>query len=279
MLSYQHAFHAGNAADLHKHLALVLLLEHLRRKPKPFCYIDCHAGRGFYDLNSEAARMTGEADQGIRRLDATSASPPAAIERYLGIVRALNPDGPLRRYPGSPGLAAALMRDCDRGMLLELHPQEVAALRSAAGSDRRIAIHARNCYEGLPALLPPAIRRGLVLIDPSYEVKSEYDAAATLLLAACVRWPKGIFVLWYPLLAARRHERLLRSLQARAPAGTLVSEFRYAPAAAGLRGSGLVIVNPPWKLDIQIGSAMDYVRTAIGSAGDHSLHALHAKRR
>lgn len=205
MLSYQHGYHAGNAADVHKHIALVLLLARLQQKAAPLCYVDTHAGRGIYDLTSPEAQKTREAESGILRLaravaadsaptsmrastsssdstsssastsssvsDSVPASVPPAVSEYLKLVRSFNVGSTLRHYPGSAALARAGLRDGDRAILLERHPQEVAALKRALARDGRISVHARDCYEGLPALLPPPIRRGLVLVDPSYEIK------------------------------------------------------------------------------------------------------------
>lgn len=276
MLSYQHAYHAGNAADVHKHLALVLLLGRLRQKETPFCYVDSHAGRGSYDLASEEAQKTSEAAGGIRKLRAADDS-PAVLREYLALVTAANPAGRLatsapRWYPGSAALAAALLREQDRAILLELHPQENAALRRSLGHDRRIAIHARDCFEGLPALLPPPIRRGLVLIDPSYEEKDEYTRIAALLARSLDRWRTGIFLLWYPLLPDDRHHALERALGELELPKAVVSEFRFSTAAVGLQGSGLVVVNAPWQFAEAFAAAMEAVSAALGApAGGHRI--------
>jgi 23S rRNA (adenine2030-N6)-methyltransferase len=266
MLSYQHAYHAGNAADVHKHLALVMLLGHLRRKDKPFSYVDSHAGRGIYDLDGAEARRTGEAATGILRL-AAAAGAPAPVRDYLGLVAGFNKPGRLRYYPGSAALARALLRADDRAILLELHPRELEALKRSIGGDERVSIHSRGCYEGLPALLPPPIRRGLVLIDPSYEVKNEYEDLAGLLGKATGRWANGIYLLWYPLLAEARHRRLLGRLEALALPRTLMSEHRFGARVTGLQGSGLVVVNAPWRFDAELGAAMRHVAAALDVDG------------
>ena len=275
MLSYQHSYHAGNFADVHKHVGLVLLLRHLQRKPAPICYVDCHAGRGIYDLQGEEAQKTREAEGGILKL-VSAEGLPADVRDYLDLVASVNPAGGVRYYPGSAALARAALRAGDRAILLELHPQEYLALKRSVRGDKRIGVHARDCYEGLPALLPPAIRRGLVLIDPSYEVKDEFDDVVPLLLRALERWPNAICVLWYPVLAARRHERLLQRIGEHAPARTLASEIRLPAGAVGLQGSGLVVVNTPWQFDERLGAAMRAVVPALGIAGPeaHSLRWL-----
>jgi len=278
--SYQHAYHAGNAADCHKHLVLVLLLERLQQKATPICYVDSHAGRGLYDLESAEAKKTKDAAGGILRLAAVE-DPPAPVRRYLDLVRAHNGPGELRYYPGSAVLAQQMLRDDDRAILLELHPQELSALRIAIGRDPRVGVHERDCQEGLPALLPPRapIRRGLVLIDPSYEVKDEYETSVSLLGRALERFGTGVFLLWYPLLAEERHLRLLRLLGELEPPKTLISEYSFDDRLVGLQGSGLAIVNAPWQFDEALGRAMQYVAAALGEArsGRHEMRWLAAR--
>jgi 23S rRNA (adenine2030-N6)-methyltransferase len=277
VLSYQHAYHAGNAADCHKHLALVLLLKRLQQKATPLCYIDSHAGSGLYDLESAEAKRTNDAAGGILRL-AEAPDPPAVVRDYLELVRAHNGPGELRYYPGSAVLAQQLLRDDDRAILLELHPQELRALKGTIGRDLRVGVHERDCLEGLPALLPPPapIRRGLVLIDPSYEVRDEYEASVSLLGRALERFGTGVFLLWYPLLAEERHLRLKRLLAERKPPKTLISEYRFDDKLVGLQGSGLAIVNAPWQIDEALGRTMSYVAGALskGREGRHELHWL-----
>lgn len=269
MLSYQHTYHAGNLADVHKHLALVMLLGRLKQKEKPFSFVDTNAGRGLYDLESADAQKTREAETGVLRL-APSDDAPDAVREYLSLVSAINQSGPIRFYPGSAAIARAMLRDDDRGILFELHPQEAAALRQFIASDARFSLHVRDCYEALPALLPPRIRRGLVLIDPSYEMKREYEDIVRLLGRALSRWANGIYLLWYPLLAEARNRVLRRQVEKLAAPNTLVSEYVFSPRGDGLRGSGLVIVNAPWQFDKELARAMQYVIDVLGS-GAHSI--------
>jgi len=271
MLSYQHAYHAGNAADVHKHLALVILLGRLRQKEKPFCFIDTHAGRGVYDLGGAEARKTRDAGSGVFRLVASAAAPDP-VRNYLDLIAACNREGQHRFYPGSAAIAQSLLREDDRAILLELHPRESAALKRFIAGDPRISQHVRDCYEGLPALLPPPIRRGLVLIDPSYEDKDEYENIVRLLDRALDRWPNGIYLLWYPLLPEARDRLLLRQLARLAPPKTLISEYTFPAGAAGLQGSGLVIVNAPWQFDEELAAAMQHIAAALGP-GTHALRA------
>jgi len=269
MLSYQHAYHAGNAADVHKHLALVMLLRRLKQKEKPFSFIDTHAGRGLYDLESAEAQKTREAETGVLRLTLTDDA-PQPVRDYLAILSARNREGPIRFYPGSAAIAHAMLRDDDRAILLELHPQESAALRQFLASDSRFSLHVRDCYEALPALLPPPIRRGLVLIDPSYEMKVEYEDIVRLLGRALRRWANGIYLLWYPLLPEARDRLLLRQIERLAPPKTLISEYSFSASDGGLQGSGLVIVNSPWQFDKELATAMQHIIDALGF-GAHSV--------
>jgi len=269
MLSYQHIYHAGNLADLHKHLALVMLLRHLKQKQKPFTFIDTHAGRGLYDLDSEEAQKTGEAETGVRSVSLTDGAPDA-VREYQALVAAANPDERIRFYPGSPAIARAMLRDQDRAILVERHPQEAAALRRFISSDARFGLHVRDCYEALPALVPPSIRRGVAIIDPSYEMKNEYEDIVRLLDRALRRWANGIYLLWYPRLQAARHHRLLRQVEKLAAPKTLVSEYSFSASADGLQGSGLVIVNAPWQFDQEIAAAMQYIIDTLGF-GSHSV--------
>jgi len=266
MLSYQHSYHAGNFADVHKHIGLVLLLRCLQQKVAPLCYVDCHAGRGIYDLQGEQARKSREADAGILRLASAEGSTDA-VRDYLDLVLTFNRNAALHCYPGSAALAQAVLRPQDRAILLELHPQEYPALRQFIGTDTRLSLHARDCYEGLPALLPPTIKRGLVLIDPSYEVKSEFEDIVSLLGKALGRWPNAVYLLWYPLLAAARHEVLLSKLGDRAPAKMLKSELRINANAKGLRGSGLIIINTPWQFEPKLDSALEFVLGTLQPPG------------
>lgn len=271
MLSYLHSYHAGNFADVHKHVALLSLLRALQVKPAALCYVDAHAGSGIYDLGGAVARKTAEADSGVRRLWRVR-DLPQAVADYVALVRNFNQDPELRTYPGSPALAAAALRGDDRAVLMELHPQELAALRDNFKGDPRIAIHARNCYEGLPALLPPAVKRGLVLLDPSYEVKAEYHDIVDLLQKAYRRWSNAVYLLWYPLLPEGRHGHLLKQLQNGGVRKILNSELRFPVCERGMHGSGLVVVNPPWRFENELQQTGEFLaRQLVGGDGEHHI--------
>ncbi len=234
MLSYQHAYHAGNQADLHKHDALARLIAALTTKPRGISYMETHAGRGLYDLASPEARKTGEAAGGILR----AALPPGPYAEALAAVRARHGGD---AYPGSPLIAATLLRPQDRLHLMELHPAEHGALkRTMRGSGA--AVHRRDGYEGVLALAPPEPRKGLVLVDPSYEVKSEYAAVAAFARALVGKWPEAALLVWYPILAERRHERLVAGLS---PLPFDRSEVSL-DTGRGMTGSGLIGINLPF---------------------------------
>lgn len=247
MLSYQHRYHAGGFADVHKHLFLVALIGALKRKEAGFAVIDAHAGEGRYDLASAEALKIGEAAGGIQRLYGIETGPATAAE-YLACVRAENGDGRLSLYPGSPALALRLTRPQDELILIEKHPQAVSRLRRALGGSPRVHIHDRDALEGLVGLVPPRLRRGLALVDPSYEDKDEYRQVAEAVIKAHRRWPQGISLVWYPLLPAGRHRALIETAAAARLPKTWSSEWLQRPQAEGpgLYGSGLLVVNAPW---------------------------------
>jgi 23S rRNA (adenine2030-N6)-methyltransferase len=252
MLSYQHGYHAGNFADVHKHAVLSLVLNYLRRKPKPFTVFDLYAGRGRYDLQSVEAQKTGEAALGILRQ--WQQPWPELLGDYRHALRALNPQSEtLRWYPGSPLITELLTRDGTDLVLCELHPQEFAALQHTFTDHSRVHLHRRDALEAVQALLPPMSRRGLVLIDPSYERAGDYDAVTSAVLRGTERWANGVYLLWYPLLADGRHQKMLRRL-CEAGLPWLRSEVRVRPGGMGMSGSGLLLLNPPYLLPEQLRS-------------------------
>jgi 23S rRNA (adenine2030-N6)-methyltransferase len=265
MLSYRHAFHAGNFADVHKHAAFVLGIEALRRKPAAFCVLDAYAGAGAYSLAGPAA-LTGEWRDGIGKALAAS-DPPDALVPYLQRVRAANPRAALEDYPGSPALAAALLREGDRLVCLELHPADHRLLKAHFAADRKVQVHRRDAHEGLPALLPPAEKRGLALLDPPYERREEYAEVPAALRRAYARWPGGSYLMWYPLLAGNPHEPLLADLAAGDIRRILVQELRLFPDAPGLRGSGLLWINPPWQTDATLRRTGAWLVEQLGAFG------------
>jgi 23S rRNA (adenine2030-N6)-methyltransferase len=244
MLSYQHIYHAGNAADVQKHALLAWMLDYLAAKDKPLSFIETHAGRGLYRLDAAEARKTGEAALGIGRLE-TAFPADHPYRRRLAEVRGWHGAA---AYPGSPLLAALSLRHGDRMHLAELHPQEHAHLKAAA-ADWGAHVHQRDGFELALAMTPPSPRRGLMLVDPSYEVKADYEAIPRHLANIHRKWNVGLLILWYPLLRGGLHDPMLRALEVSFPDG-LRHEVRFPPAREGHRmeGSGLFIVNPPFGL-------------------------------
>ncbi|WP_299845876.1 23S rRNA (adenine(2030)-N(6))-methyltransferase RlmJ [uncultured Paracoccus sp.] len=245
MLSYQHAYHAGNLADLHKHTLLAVALDYLTRKDKQLSYIETHAGRGLYRLDSAEAQKTGEAAAGIRRAEAEGWLP--AGHPFLQVLAAVRAAHGRAAYPGSPLIAAHFLRKSDNAHLAELHPAEHAALSWVAGF---ATIHRRDGFQVAQSLCPPTPRRGFMLIDPSYEVKTEYDEIPRQIDQIVRKWNVGTIALWYPILTDDRHLPMLTRLK-QTHRQALVSEIRFPPVRAdhNMVGSGMFVINPPWGLD------------------------------
>lgn len=264
-MNYRHAFHAGNFADVFKHCLLVAALDALRAKPAPFSYIDTHAGAGRYDLSGDAPRRTGEWRDGIGRLDGVGDA-PTVVASYLDRVR----DGDaLRSYPGSPEIALSLLRPDDRAMLCELHPKEVAALKRHYRSRPQVAVHHRDGYEALGALLPPQPRRGLALVDPPFEDSGEFDRLLGALRTAHRLWPVGVPALWYPMVHAHDVRRFRRALVASGMARILdVSlSVRERPMPGTFSGCGMVFVNPPWRLQQGLDDWLPWLASRLAAPG------------
>lgn len=247
MLSYQHIYHAGNPADVHKHALLAGILAYLTRKDKPLSYIETHAGRGIYQLDSPEAIRTGEAAQGIGRVLENGALPrDHPLMRALAETRRMH--GP-SAYPGSPLIASTLLRAVDRLHLAELHPQEHMALRKALPRGRA-RIYRQDGFDLAQSLTPPTPRRGLMLIDPSYETGDDYSAMPGRIAALHRKWNVGVIALWYPILTSRSHGPMLAALERQRFPGALRHEVRFPPAREGHRmvGSGMFVVNAPFGL-------------------------------
>lgn len=297
MLSYQHAFHAGNHADILKHLTLTGVLTSLNKKDKPYTYFDTHSASGLYDLLDNRAEKTGEAAQGIMRLisslkDGFSGSHPL-LSTYLSLIERYTSKN---LYPGSPEIGRLLLRPSDYIILSELHPQEIENLRRnmikapfCEAACRQIQIHARNGFEMLKALTPPKTKRGAVLIDPSYEEASDYRDVADTICAVNKKWSNGIIMLWYPLLAHREAEinNMLEKIteSARAlNANIEIADLRLEVASKDahkemslkeyeaseknpprLYGSGMLVLNAPWKLEEKVNSALEIISSKLSS--------------
>lgn len=277
-MNYRHAFHAGNHADALKHIALLALCDALTAKPAPLYALDTHAGAGVYLLDGEEATKTGEASGGIDRLLLNPPKDPA-IARYLAAVATCRAEtGQPLAYPGSPWLLAHALRDQDRIACCELRDEEAALLKHNLGRDMRIAVHARDGYTAMRALLPPKIgttkfARGLVLIDPPYETQlDEFDTARTALKDALERWPQAVYMLWYPIKRRSTLMPFYRSAATLHAKSVLLCELLVRADDSPLRmnGSGLLILNAPWQFDRQLQASVAALRNAIGESGASS---------
>ena len=267
MLSYRHAFHAGNHADVLKHAVLVHLLAYLAQKDKPFWYVDTHAGAAGYALDEAWAQKNAEFESGISRLWSRKDLPPALVG-YVEQVRSLNPDGNLRYYPGSSQIAMQMLREHDRMRLFELHSTESRSLKAYYAKDSpRVMVQAGDGFDGLKSVLPPPSRRGLVLVDPSYEDKRDYARARAALEDALQRFATGVYVLWYPIVQRREAEQFPESLKRLQRKDWLHAALTVkAPSADGygLHGSGLFVLNPPWTLPGMLAEVLPYLATVLG---------------
>jgi 23S rRNA (adenine2030-N6)-methyltransferase len=268
MLSYRHAFHAGNHADVLKHHVLVELTRYLAQKDKPFWYIDTHAGAGAYALDSGYAAKLAEHKDGIARLWERNDLPPA-LATYVDLVHKFNPERRLRAYPGSPYFALWMLREHDRLRLFELHSKDARLLQEnfqAAG--KQVVIEAGDGFAGLKALLPPPPRRALVLIDPSYEDKQDYERVFHALKESLTRFPGGTYALWYPQLTRLGAHELparLKRLPAKSWLHVALRVSTPAKDGFGMHGSGLFIINPPWTLHATLAETMPYLARLLGT--------------
>jgi 23S rRNA (adenine2030-N6)-methyltransferase len=251
-MNYRHVYHAGNFADVVKHAVLALVIEHLKLKPAPFRVIDTHAGIGLYNLSSEPAQKTGEWREGIGRVMEADLVPPVAdlLAPYLGVVRQLNADGPLLRYPGSPLIARALMRNVDRLIVNELHPEDQQELKALFARDRQVKVMELDAWTAVKALLPPPERRGVVLIDPAFEEAGELDRLIAALSEAAKRFAGGTYLLWYPIKELTPVAAFGRKVAALALPKALAIELmiRGSEDETRLNGAGLIAVNAPFTL-------------------------------
>ncbi|WP_163835371.1 23S rRNA (adenine(2030)-N(6))-methyltransferase RlmJ [Spartinivicinus ruber] len=264
MLSYRHAFHAGNHADVLKHLTEVLILDHLLQKQdKPLCYIDTHSGPGMYALQQGYAQQNAEYETGIRKLWLQN-DLPKPLARYVEVVAANNSDNSLSYYPGSPAIARHLLKSADRLQLFELHPKDFDLLKGWSRGERRILVQRENGFERLTAILPPQERRALVVIDPPYEVKQDYQQVISVLQQAIKRFATGVYLLWYPLLARpelQTMERKLKQLSVRYLHASL--QVRDEDLG-GMYGSAVFVINPPWQLNEQLAQCLPVLQQLLG---------------
>ncbi|MER8981157.1 23S rRNA (adenine(2030)-N(6))-methyltransferase RlmJ [Mesorhizobium sp. M0870] len=279
-MNYRHAYHAGNFADVVKHVVLTRLLEYLKQKDKAFRVVDTHAGIGRYDLSSVEAQKTGEWQGGIGRLiDASFAAPVAVLlAPYLETIRSLNTEGGIQKYPGSPLIARHLMRKQDRLTAIELHPKDAARLRTFFAGDFQARITELDGWLALGAHLPPKEKRGLVLIDPPFEEAGEFERLVDGLIRAHKRWPGGIYALWYPIKDRKAIIAFRKALKQSGIPKLLDIEFEIRPASSepSLDGSGLLVVNPPFTLEGELRMLLPALHglLAVGRPAHWSLEWL-----
>jgi 23S rRNA (adenine2030-N6)-methyltransferase len=271
-MNYRHAFHAGNFADVLKHVVLMMLVEHLKKKPAPFLFLDTHAGRGYYDLSDAQSQRSGEYKGGIGRLlEAPLAGLPAEVAAYVTLVRdcAGKDASAITAYPGSPAIVSRMRRPGDRLVLVEKHPREAGALRDSVGRGRLVSVLESDGYASLKAQLPPRENRGLVLIDPPYESDAEFDQVIAGLDLALERWPTGMFMVWYPLTQRAGPVRFHRDLKSSGIRRVLDVNLSVLPddSAVGMQGSGLVLVNPPWQIDTRLRELLPQLHALLSPEG------------
>ncbi|MEF2508564.1 23S rRNA (adenine(2030)-N(6))-methyltransferase RlmJ [Vibrio mimicus] len=270
MLSYRHSFHAGNHADVLKHIVQSLILNSLQQKEKPFVYHDTHSGVGRYDLTHEWSEKTGEYKQGIARIWQQD-NIPAELDSYLDAIRQLNQGETLRYYPGSPRVARAHLREQDRMVLTELHPSDYPLLEQEFHRDRQVSIYKEDGFARLKASLPPQERRGLVLIDPPYELAKEYRDVVQAIAQSYKRWATGIYAIWYPVVNRCDIDDMLEGLQGLGIRKILQIELGVSPDTneRGMTASGMIVVNPPWTLESQMQTILPFLKQAIAPATGH----------
>jgi len=266
VLSYRHAFHAGNFADVLKHSVLTLILEYMTRKDKGFYYIDSHSGAGMYQLSDEYAQKTGEYKNGIAKLIEND-DLPKALQPYIDLVKNLNQEtGELSLYPGSPGIARQFTRRQDSAHLFELHPTDIEHLKAYSQRWNKSHVKQSDGYQGVLGLVPPPNRRGVVLIDPPYELKEDYLKAVRTVVNAYKKFATGTYILWYPVVKRELVEQMQNAFTKSEVRN--LTQVEYCQDADteeyGMTGTGLFIVNPPWQLTSQLDEVLPYLKTKLG---------------
>lgn len=266
MLAYRHAFHAGNHADVLKHVVLTRVLRYMNGKEKGYRLVDTHAGAGGYSLEGRYAQKKGEFEQGIARLWSRD-DLPEAVADYVSLVREFNPDGTLRQYPGSPAFAQMLLRPQDQLRLFELHPTDHRILASYLGAQRGVEVHDKDGFEALKGQLPPSTRRGVVLMDPSYEGHADYGRVVGALRDALARFAEGVYVVWYPQVSKLEAAQLPKRLEGLSPKGWLHARLTVQQPDSmgfGLAGSGVFVINPPYTLHDELLAVLPWLTETLG---------------
>lgn len=272
MLSYRHSFHAGNHADVLKHIVLMLIIENLQAKEKGFYYLDTHAGVGRYRLFSEEAEKTAEFEEGIGRLWERD-DLPEEVARYIKLIKKFNYGGKeLRYYAGSPLIAATMLRPQDRALLTELHPSDFPLLRNNFKEFENVTTKRDNGFVQVKATLPPKERRGLVLIDPPYELKEDYDLVVNAIEEGYKRFATGTYAIWYPVVLRQQIKRMVRNLENTGIRRILQIELAVRPDSdqRGMTASGMIVINPPWTLESQMKKILPYLTNTLVPEGTGS---------
>lgn len=277
MLSYRHIFHAGNFADVLKHTVLIHIIDYLKKKDKPFCYIDTHAGPGRYPLDNEFALKNREFDSGISKLWHRT-DLPKSVADYISVVKNFNEGSELKTYPGSPLIAQHLLRKQDYLFLCELHSTEVTLLTKRFKDSRNVnTTHADGLKHGV-SLLPPSQHRGLIMIDPSYEMKNDYRLVVDTLIAMTKRFATGTYALWYPVVDRDRNHQLEKAIVATGIKNIQLFELglRTDSSGHGMTASGMIVINPPWTLAAEMANTLPYLATVLGDneQGSYRIHTL-----
>ncbi|QLB13426.1 23S rRNA (adenine2030-N6)-methyltransferase [Bisgaardia hudsonensis] len=272
MLSYRHSFHAGNHADVLKHIVLMLIIENLQQKEKGFYYLDTHAGVGRYRLSSDESTKTAEFKEGIGRLW-NQEDLPEEIAHYISLIKLLNSGAKdLNYYAGSPLIAAELLRPQDRALLTELHPTDFPILRNNFRKFRNVDTKRENGFQQLKATLPPKERRGLVLIDPPYELKEDYELVVQAIEEGYKRFATGIYAIWYPVVLRQHTKRMIKGLENTGIRKILQIELAIRPDSdqRGMTASGMIVINPPWTLEAQMKKILPYLTRTLVPEGTGS---------
>lgn len=269
MLSYRHIYHAGNHADILKHLVVSQICRHLIKKEAPFFYLDTHAGIGQYELHSEQAQKNKEFQSGIAKL-LSEDDLPESIEALLDIVREMNPNNQLDLYPGSPKIVDYYVRQKDKLHLCELHPNDFPTLAALFPNKRKANVVKENGFTAVKAMLPPPQKRGFVLMDPPYEVKKDYEYVVQALQEGQQRFPQGTYAIWYPVLHRRQADKLLKAVKFTGIRNILLLELciRNTEKERGMSGSGMIIVNPPWTLEKDAEEFLPFLQNKLAEDAD-----------
>ena len=259
MYSYQHKYHAGNFADLHKHLVLLAILKALQQKEPAFCVLDAFSGEGIYDLNCQENQKNQEYLQGFEKIRQLI-DPPYLIQELLTIAKKYQTENQTFIYPGSPAIIHATLRTQDQAIFIENHPQAYAQLKKYFSYQQQIHTHKRDGIEAINALIPFKTKRGLIFMDPNYEVKEEYNTICSIVKKAYVKFSQGIYMIWYPLLQENRHVVLLNGLQD--AFNNNIWQHEWIPIknnTEGLYGSGIIIINPPWQFNTIVQDSLQFL--------------------